>query len=251
MADDELTPAQAEAVRRLLADARHDEGLPDDVTARLDERLGELVAERGEVAAGKSGVAAEREQPAAVLPLRRPGRLPKLLMAAAAVVVVGYGTVTVVSGSGSGEDSSGAGEVSSLAEDQGAGEERDADDGGTAADSGDPPAPTGQAPQGEYPTVPQEELDRLPIVRPAQLRADLRRISAAATEGRGQVSSAPACGPVHRADGERRLFASYEGRLAMVLAYPPTEGVQLVELFVCEGPQPRNAVASVTFEGQE
>ena len=42
----ELTPAQDEAVRRLLADARHDEPVPPEVAARLDDALAGLRAER-------------------------------------------------------------------------------------------------------------------------------------------------------------------------------------------------------------
>ena len=38
LSDPELTPAQERRVRRLLADARHDEPVPDDVAARLDAR---------------------------------------------------------------------------------------------------------------------------------------------------------------------------------------------------------------------
>ncbi len=40
--DDELTPHQAERVRRLLAEARHTEPMPDDVAARLDRVIAGL-----------------------------------------------------------------------------------------------------------------------------------------------------------------------------------------------------------------
>ena len=40
--DDELTPAEAERVRRLLAEARHTEPMPDDVAARLDRVIAGL-----------------------------------------------------------------------------------------------------------------------------------------------------------------------------------------------------------------
>ena len=51
----DLTPEQ-DAVRRLLADARHDGPTPPEVVARLDDTLASLVAERGEapLAAGRS-----------------------------------------------------------------------------------------------------------------------------------------------------------------------------------------------------
>ena len=41
MSDPELTPTE-EQVRRLLADARHTEPMPDDVAARLDGVLADL-----------------------------------------------------------------------------------------------------------------------------------------------------------------------------------------------------------------
>lgn len=80
--DPSPTAAQERAVRDLLASARHDEPVPDDVAARLDARLAELTAVRREV----------RPQVAPVVPLaagRR--RLATGLVAAAAVVVTGVG----------------------------------------------------------------------------------------------------------------------------------------------------------------
>ena len=42
----ELTPEQESEVRRLLAEARHDEPVPADVAARLETTLADLVAAR-------------------------------------------------------------------------------------------------------------------------------------------------------------------------------------------------------------
>lgn len=69
-----------ELVRRLLADARHDEPVPADVVARLDGVLADLAAE---------------ERRAALVPLRRPHhprrrRWAAGLVAAAVVVVGGF-----------------------------------------------------------------------------------------------------------------------------------------------------------------
>ena len=72
-------------VRDLLADARVTTPPPDEVVARLDESLAALVAERT-----RSGLPAEDEPAATVVPLRR--RLgPRLAAAAAAVIVVAAG----------------------------------------------------------------------------------------------------------------------------------------------------------------
>lgn len=72
------TPDQDEEVRRLLATARHDEPVPPDVAARLDAVLADLAAEPG------------RQAPVTNLHARR-RRVTGLLVAAAAVMVVGIG----------------------------------------------------------------------------------------------------------------------------------------------------------------
>src|SRR5688572_17178343 len=95
-----LTPAQAEAVRRLLAAARHDEGIPDEVAARLDSTITDLAAERVEAAAGNDE--APGAAGAVVIPFRR-RRWPQVLVAAAAVTVFGFGMAQIV-GSDSGGD---------------------------------------------------------------------------------------------------------------------------------------------------
>ena len=46
MSERELTPAQAEEVRRRLADARHTDPMPEDVAARMDAVLAGLSRER-------------------------------------------------------------------------------------------------------------------------------------------------------------------------------------------------------------
>ena len=79
MPDPDLTPPE-EQVRRLLADARHDEPMPDDVADRLDRVLADLQDE-------------SRRTPAPIdLAARRRRRIARnVLVAAAAVVVVGVG----------------------------------------------------------------------------------------------------------------------------------------------------------------
>ena len=79
MSDPDLTPSE-EQVRRLLADARHDEPMPDDVADRLDRVLADLRA------------SARRTPPPVDLGARRRRRVGRnLLVAAAAVVVLGVG----------------------------------------------------------------------------------------------------------------------------------------------------------------
>lgn len=139
---DALTPTQDEAVRRLLADARHRDPIPGDVAARLDDVLASLVAERGTAGAGadlganggtdrdgdqapESATGASR--PDTLEPLRGEGgpggapvidlgrvrrrRMTQLLVAAATVVVAGVGITAVLGqqGDGSGSDESSGG----------------------------------------------------------------------------------------------------------------------------------------------
>lgn len=74
-------------IRDLLGSLRVSEPVPDAVVTRLDETLAALTADRRETAP------VERE-PAPVVPLRRRSRMaPRLLVAAAAVVVVGAGGI--------------------------------------------------------------------------------------------------------------------------------------------------------------
>lgn len=80
----DLTPEQ-EAVRRLLADARHDGPPPPDVVARLDDALASLVAERGDAPLVTSAPTA----PVVDLGARRRRLAGMGVLAAAAVVVAG------------------------------------------------------------------------------------------------------------------------------------------------------------------
>ncbi len=86
-----MTPQQPldpdEAVRRLLADARHDAPVPEDVVRRLDATLADLVAERSAETIGtdKPGLT---DAPVVDLAARRRRRLGGAVLAAASVAVV-------------------------------------------------------------------------------------------------------------------------------------------------------------------
>lgn len=99
MSDEEpnLTAPQDQEVRRLLADARHDEPIPEDVAARLDRVLAQLAAGDPE------------HDPRRVIELtsQRRRRAASLLVAAAAIVAVGVGLAQVV-GTGTGTNDSNA-----------------------------------------------------------------------------------------------------------------------------------------------
>lgn len=98
MSDPELTPAQADAVRRALRAARHDAPVPDDVAARLDARLAELVDERSPADSTTTLAPAG----ATVVAFRR-RRWPAVLAAAAAVTAVGLAGTQLLDRTGQGD----------------------------------------------------------------------------------------------------------------------------------------------------
>lgn len=77
-------------VTRLLRGARATDPTPDDVVARLDDTLAELVSARASSETG-SVDEADADPISNVVPLRRQRRRTALLVAAAAVIVVGAG----------------------------------------------------------------------------------------------------------------------------------------------------------------
>lgn len=137
--DPELTP-QEQQVRRLLADARHTEPMPDDVAERLAGVLADLGRGRpiGDLPARRPPAPA----PADLAGARRRRTVRNLLVAAAAVVAVGVGLneadLTVSGGDGdstSSADSAGAAERIQAGEADAAEQPRTATSGAAGADS--------------------------------------------------------------------------------------------------------------------
>lgn len=95
----DLSPEQAQEVRRLLADARHSEPIPTDVAARLDRVLAELATQE---------LADPHDEGTSVVALasRRRRRVVSVLVAAAAVVAVGVGLDQLIQAGGGGSSSS-------------------------------------------------------------------------------------------------------------------------------------------------
>jgi hypothetical protein len=209
--------------------------------------LAGLVEQRGD--------APQAARTGSVVPLRR--RLAQVLVAAAAVTVIGVGTTQLIGGLSGGDtgDDATSGSVGAMESDT-------ADDAGEGADAG---GDTANAPeesgggQAEAPSrallLDPADLAELPVVRPARLAPDLTRLAdapeaarqqdfAARVDGRVALTELP-CGPVFHAEHERRVWVRFRDRLGLVLYYPTVEGRQQVEVFDCEGPTPRRAAASV------
>ncbi|WP_298747223.1 hypothetical protein [uncultured Nocardioides sp.] len=107
-----LSPEQEARLRRLLARSRHDEQVPEDVAARLDDVLARLEAGDPELTGPRA-----RKAEVYALAARRRRTAAALLAAAAAVVVVGVGIEQVVGSPGGGESLTAGGDASSVEED--------------------------------------------------------------------------------------------------------------------------------------
>lgn len=223
----DLTPEQ-DAVRRLLADARHDGPTPPEVVARLDDTLASLVAERA---------TATTERPVVDLAARRRRRVGTGVLAAAAVVVAGValGQVLPV---GQGSSDAGSSADSSTA---GGGVERDdaAQDGDAGGDSS---SSQEMAPQGKtaVPTPlagqPTLSTDDPQLEQQVQaLRAD--DDFSASTSRRQMLDLMRSC-PVPELPRGRRVAAQVDGQPGVVLYRRADGAAQDVAIYVCGDPDP-------------
>lgn len=161
MTDEQETPlpsAQDEEVRRLLGEARHVEPMPPEVVARMDRVLEELADEPG------------RRAPVVDLAVRR-RRVTSLLVAAAAVVMVGIGIGQIGDlGAESGDDASSSADAGA-----------DADAGGSSeaeqpAARPEEAAPSDDRVDGLFDGSEVSEPSRLFTVQPDELARDVDRL---------------------------------------------------------------------------
>ncbi|MFN8196575.1 MAG: hypothetical protein U0R80_20080 [Nocardioidaceae bacterium] len=236
MTDDELTPAQEERVRRLLADARHTAPMPDDVVARLDAviaGLAEDASDDGAADAASSGVvsldAARR---------RRGRRGRALLVAAAAVTVIGVGTPALLSslqGMSGSADSTSAGSAAD------APEAATQDDGGKAF----------QGSGGSRSRTPKPnayEASSLPSLDASAFSAQVKRLSGddalrstSTHDSASDLQSAPCVASKALGKG-RFLPATYDGVPAVLVWRSPQDDRQRVDLFLCGDTAPTRSV---------
>jgi hypothetical protein len=223
-----LDPAQDERIRRLLADARHTEPMPEAVVARLDRVLAGLSDDRTE--------RAERADRAEVVDLmaRRRRTVGQLLVAAAAVVAVGFGITQVL------PDLGGSSE----------GDAQEATAGGAAADSADggdegsrlvspesaPEAPSDGATSGASKSTLKIRSDEFgPDVRRA--RNQLEGGSAALVE-----YPAEGCLAVSVEPGSEVVATTYDAAPAALVLRPPSGDVQVVDLYLCGDLEPLRSI---------
>jgi hypothetical protein len=233
-------PPEQEAVRRLLADARHDGPPPPEVVARLDDTLASLVSER---AAGRTAEAAtghDDRSPARVVDLgSRRRRVASLgLLAAASVVVAGVAIGQGLPRSGgddSSESSAGSASDSSLADTPTS--EDDSGSGSGSGEGGGSGAASEPAPE-SLKSSPGTPFAGLPSLSAADADLDDRLLALRAdgSNRREQLASLDALGrcDVPRAGRASELVAAeLDGQPGVVVFRRPTGEAQGVELYVC------------------
>jgi hypothetical protein len=238
VSEEEAERPELEAVRRLLAEARHDEPMPRDVAARMDRVLAGLSTGPAE---GPAEV--QEEAPVIALAAHRRRRAAALLVAAAAIVVGGV-TAAQHLPSGSGGHATAGG---SATDQKVSGEDR--------ATGSEPPgkAPRVSASGGTNATLPPlRTLAGRVLVRPGHFSSDAlsgRRVTGP-TPGAPlravRLRRVPAgCVPAALRDAEI-VSATYEGAPAALVYHAPAGTTQVVDLYVCGTSKPVRTVTLPT-----
>ena len=247
--DDELTPQQSERVRRLLAEARHDEPMPDDVAARLDRVIADLADDPGARPAADAPVVRLDER------RRRAGRL----LLAAAVVVVGGVAVGQTLGGGAQSGDEASRPAAGQAEDQGLrAPERDQASIGGDAEQAVPGDGAGSGPGAVSET--RRSISKLPAqrVRSDRFASDAERLRPFATGRRsvrdGALAAAPQTGSTDLDGcspgvwgGGRYVRVSFDREAGWLVYRPPQGATQVVDLFLC-GDDTAERSATLPFE---
>lgn len=229
-------PHERDVSRLLAAAGRPAPPIPDDVAARLDARLAALTAAGGtdqsrRAAADTSG------GPAASGP-QRPARRrwPQLLVAAAAVSVLGLGLGNVLGGSMSGESSQST--AGSAAEDGGAPEAATEDRG---ADSRAPGASTLRQESAGSARNGPVRLRTRSLAADAQLVEDFELAIPAGPDARRQ----DACVPPPTTAGTAWLPVLLDSEPALLVLGVPRDGTRLAEVYTCADPGSPAATTTV------
>ncbi|WP_210650980.1 hypothetical protein [Nocardioides sp. SYSU D00065] len=232
MTDPGGLPREQEAVRRLLADARHDAPPPAEVVARLDETLASLVAERGSEPLRDAD--ALTTTPVTDLAARRRRAVGTGLLAAAAIVVAGVAVGQLVPGGGGDSESAASSATSSrdLSPTDPPQERSQADAG--AAEAGPeagPEAPMRSTAPLAVPTLssadPDLDEDVLDLRTRATFQAD-----------RLDPSEALAGCELPRLERGRSVGAEVDGRPGAVVFAQPSGAAQDVAVYVCGREEP-------------
>ena len=243
MSESSGLPPEQDAVRRLLADARHDGPPPADVVARLDETLASLTAER---------VSERTVAPATEHDDRSPGRVVDLgsrrrrvasigLLAAASVVVAGVAIGQALPRGGndsSSESSAGSQSDSSLAESpEAGGSSADSSTSSGADQGGDSGAASEPAPE-SLKSSPATPFAGVPSLSTADADLDdqllaLRREGATRRQQLATLDALRGCDVPRPGRAAALVAAEVDGRTGVVVFRRPVDQAQGVELYVC------------------
>lgn len=223
---DRLPPHEEERVRRLLAEARHDEPMPDEVASRLDNVLADLAAEPRR-AATVHRLAHRRRRAATVL------------VAAAAVVVAGVSVGQLVGGSN--EDAATTSSDNGLAE-----LDRDGPAAGDAGGAGEAGEESAAPPEADGGTLARKQRTDVVRVRVARFAVDVDRLRdrlrrPAAAQGLVRDDLTPGCDPGEWGPGTYQPVR-YDGSEGYVVLRPATGDIQVADLFLCGSDQVQRSV---------
>ena len=219
--DPRLDPDDEQSVRDLLRSAHDAPSMPSDVAGRLDEVLAGLVSERAE----------PEQSPVADLADRRRRRWPKVLVAAAAVSVIGLGIGNLIDDSGSG-DRAGI----TTAEDASGGDARP--DAATDGEAGAAPesAPSARTKR----EATDQRMSDLRQLRSTTLPSDAQRLADLALPPvavADSLRSAPAsCQAPATRPGDEVFAVRLDGRPATIVFRKAENGVRQTDVYACEDP---------------
>lgn len=233
--DPEGLSARDAEVRRLLADARHDEPAPAEVTDRLDRVLADLAAEPA------------REATVTQLATRR-RRAAGLLVAAAAAIVVGIGVAQVVQPAADESATTADAGDTALAE--------SSEEPGAAAESApqeDSEGGAAEAPESDSGLSAESLAEPLVRISPdafadgaRRARAIARRQPASELErGSGPYAAVEGCETSDWGRGTR-LTVEYGPAPAVLVLREPTGDSQVADLFLCGEEKPLRSVTLPT-----
>lgn len=225
-ASSEDESAEITEVRRLLADARHTEPMPDDVAARMDRVIARLGDESPAAAPAPSAAGT-------VIPIaaHRRRRAAALLAAAAAIVVGGVVVSQVVHPSSSSSTASEAPAAGSYDKDSAKGQDLHGNQSLSGGDQTQSPGPGGT-----------EIRHGRVVVRPQYFAYDAlrgRRLLTSHPEHAktaDQLDRLQVCGVLTKR--AHAVPAEYEKAPAALLYRRPRGGSQIVDLVVCGSDRP-------------
>lgn len=228
-------PGQAD-VARLLAAAGGPVEVPADVAARLDDVLADLVQERGLGAGSADDVDPGPGAPAPVTELAsRRRRWPRLLVAAAAVSVLGLGAGELLGDESQAERSVATADSTASSTPEVAPAPSTAGSplpGAPLAARSDAPADA-EAARDEAATAPHV----VPRLRRESLTADLERVAAFAALGTVEDQRAradTACVRPRLASGDQVLVVRLDGAPAVLVMRAPEGGRRTAVVFTCD-----------------